>query len=181
MPGTGKGFLANAYGHLWGPHYTTVTHREHVAGRFNNHLFAQRFVFIDEGVFGGNKKDVGILKTRVTENYVMFEAKGVDPIKVRNRMIFMIASNEEYVIPADIADRRWQMFDVGSKHREDREYFKAISDQLRAGGYQAFMHHLLERDIEAGRLPNPIKLGRRCYFRETEIDEAMSRVEFGEF
>ena len=39
----------------------------------------------------------------------------------------------------------------------------------------------LYRDIEAGRLPNPIKLGRRCYFRETEIDEAMTRVECGKF
>jgi len=39
----------------------------------------------------------------------------------------------------------------------------------------------LYRDIEAGRLPNPIKLGRRCYFRETEIDEAMARVECSNF
>lgn len=39
----------------------------------------------------------------------------------------------------------------------------------------------LYRDIEAGRLPNPIKLGRRCYFRETEIDEAMARFECGGF
>ena len=35
----------------------------------------------------------------------------------------------------------------------------------------------LYRDILAGRLPHPIKLGRRCYFREVDIDAAMMRVE----
>ena len=35
----------------------------------------------------------------------------------------------------------------------------------------------LYRDILAGRLPNPIKLGRRSYFREVDIDAAMTRVE----
>src|SRR5262245_19880970 len=55
LPGTGKGFLAHAYGRLWGRHYTTVTHQSHVSGRFNAHLFGKRFVFIDEGTFDGGR------------------------------------------------------------------------------------------------------------------------------
>ena len=47
LPGTGKGFLANAYGALWNPHFAVVTHPEHVTGRFSGHLFAKRFLFID--------------------------------------------------------------------------------------------------------------------------------------
>jgi len=35
----------------------------------------------------------------------------------------------------------------------------------------------LYRDIAAGRLPKPIRFGRRCYFRETDIDVAMDTAE----
>jgi len=79
FPGTGKSFLAHSYGHLWGAHYTAITHREHVTGRFNNHLASKRFVFIDEGIFGGDRREAGVIKTRITEDWMVFEAKGVDP------------------------------------------------------------------------------------------------------
>ena len=153
LPGTGKSLLANAYGRLWGPHYTTITHHEQVVGRFNAHLAGMRFVFIDEGIFGGDRRHAGVIKTRVTENWIMLEAKGVDPIRMRNRMIFMIASNEESVVPADLWDRRWQMFEVGDARREDREYFGAIMAELEQGGYEAMLYDLLHRDISMGRDP----------------------------
>ena len=35
----------------------------------------------------------------------------------------------------------------------------------------------LYRDIAAGRLPQPIRFGRRCYFRESDIDAAMDTAE----
>ena len=152
-PGTGKGFVAHAYGRLWGAHYVSVTAREHVSGRFNAHLVAKRFVFIDEGIFGGDRREAGIIKGRVTEPTIMVELKGVDPMKMRNAAIYMVASNEASVVPADIADRRWQVFNVGSKRREDHRYFTAIQEQLDDGGYEAMLHELLERDFSEG--PDP--------------------------
>jgi hypothetical protein len=152
-PGTGKGLLANAYGRLWGVHYTTITHHEQVSGRFNAHLVGKRFVFIDEGIFGGNRRDAGVVKTRVTEPWIMLEAKGVDPMRMRNRMIFMVASNEESVVPADLWDRRWQMFEVGDARREDREYFGGIVAELDQGGYSAMLYDLLHCDVSAGLDP----------------------------
>lgn len=113
LPGVGKGVLAHAYGSLWGRHYTTITQDSHVSGRFNAHLFGRRFIFIDEGMWGGNRQDAGTIKTRITEPYIMLEAKGIDPIRLRNRTIYMISSNEASIVPADVADRRWQIFEVG--------------------------------------------------------------------
>lgn len=153
MPGTGKGVLAHAYGRLWGSHYLAVTHPEHVVGRFSGHLMGRRFVFIDEGTFGGSRKDAGQLKIRITEPTLVFERKGIDPIRMANRMIFMVASNEASVVPADKNDRRWMVFEVGDERREDHAYFGAIQKQLDAGGYEAMLHELLHRDIAAG--PNP--------------------------
>ena len=153
MPGTGKGFLANAYGYLWGPHYITVTHQSQVVGRFNAHFEARRFVFIDEGIFGGNRKDSGTIKTRLTEPFVMLERKGVDAVRLRNRMIFMVASNEESIVSADLGERRWMIFNVGDAKREDHQYFHEITKQLEKGGYEAMLYDLQYRDIRKG--PNP--------------------------
>jgi len=153
LPGTGKGVLAHAYGGLWGRHYTTITHEAHVRGRFNSHLFGQRLVFIDEGMWGGNRQNAGVMKTRVTEPYIIIEPKGIDPILVKNRCIYMIASNEASIVPADISDRRWQLFEVGDRNREDHEYFGALFEQLENGGREAMLYDLQRREISTG--PDP--------------------------
>lgn len=155
LPGTGKGVLANAYGRLWGEHYVSVTKDDHISGRFNNHLMGKRFVYIDEGMFGGDRRNAGVVKTMITEPRLMFEAKGLDPFFIENHMIFMVTSNERSIVAADIGDRRWQVLSVSDKHREDRPYFAAIVAQLASGGTEAMLHDLLTRDASTG--PDPHK------------------------
>jgi hypothetical protein len=155
LPGTGKGVLANAYGQLWMPHFVSITKDDHVRGRFNQHLEGRRFVYVDEAMFGGDRKNAGVIKTMLTEPHIMIERKGVDPILLKNHMMFMITSNERSVVPADIGDRRWQVFEVSDQKREDKAYFAAISQQMNSGGYEAMLHELLEWDISSG--PDPRK------------------------
>ncbi|MCK0097499.1 DUF5906 domain-containing protein [Yoonia sp. F2084L] len=155
LPGTGKGVLANAYGQLWMPHFVSITKDDHVRGRFNQHLEGRRFVYVDEAMFGGDRKNAGVIKTMLTEPQIMIERKGVDPIWLNNHMIFMITSNERSVVPADIGDRRWQVFEVSDHKREDKAYFSAIAKQMSAGGYEAMLHELLDRDTSKG--PDPRK------------------------
>lgn len=174
VPGVGKGVLAHAYGSLWGRHYTTITHESHVSGRFNSHLFGRRFIFIDEGMWGGNRQDAGMIKTRVTEPYITMEAKGFDPIRVRNRSIYMISSNEASIVPADIADRRWQIFDVGDRNKEDHRYFAALQKQLDEGGREGMLYDLLNRDIAAG--PDP-----RRTIKTAGLFEQILRAQGAEF
>jgi Family of unknown function (DUF5906)/Primase C terminal 2 (PriCT-2) len=154
-PGTGKGIVAEIYGKLWGPHYISVTQASHVLGRFNAHLASKRVVFIDEGMFGGNRKEAGVIKTRVTESHVVLEQKGVDPIRMRNYSLLIVASNEDSVVPADTGDRRWMVFEVSNTKKEDRPYFAAIFAELESGGYEAMLYDLLHRDLSQG--PDPHK------------------------
>jgi hypothetical protein len=172
----GKGFLATTYGQLWGNHYTTISQNEHVVGRFNAHLFAKRLVFIDEGTYGGNKREAGVIKTRITEPWIIMEQKGVDPIRLRNRMIFMVASNENSIIAADKADRRWMVFKVSSKRRDDRAYFQRIADQMQAGGYAGMLFDLLARDLSKG--PDPRQIIRTEALFEQFIWSARSEVKY---
>ncbi len=152
-PGTGKGVFANAFGQLWGRHFLTVTHATHVQGNFSGHFFGKRFVFVDEGMFGGDRSAAGIIKTRMTEPFTLFERKGVDAELVPNHLIFMVASNEESVVPADLADRRWQILRINEAYKENRQYFQAIATQLEHGGYSAMLYDLLRRDLSVG--PDP--------------------------
>lgn len=154
-PGVGKSFLAARYGALWGVHSTTITNAAHVSGRFNAHMIGKRFVFIDEGIFGGSRKEAGVIKTRVTEEYTLLEQKNIDSVLMRNHTIYMIASNENSVVPADLGDRRWMVIDVGTKRAEDHPYFGAIANEMNNGGYQAMLHDLLKRDLMRG--PDPRK------------------------
>ena len=59
----------------------------------------------------------------------------------------MIASNEEWVVPAAIDARRFLMLDVGEEHKSDHAYFAAIWQELDAGGYEAMLYDLLHMDI----------------------------------
>jgi Family of unknown function (DUF5906)/Primase C terminal 2 (PriCT-2) len=152
-PGTGKGIFANVYGRLWGPHYISITQAAHVLGRFNSHLASKRLIFIDEGSFGGNRKEAGVIKTRVTEPYVVMEQKGVDPIRMKNFSLVILASNEDSVVPADTGDRRWMVFDVNKARKEDRAHFGAIMAEMKNGGYEAMLYDLLHRDVTKG--PDP--------------------------
>ncbi|WP_439478770.1 DUF5906 domain-containing protein [Brevundimonas sp.] len=166
LPGTGKGFFANMFGGLWRPHFVTVTSPEHVLGHFNAYLMGRRLIFIDEGTFGGDRKRIGALKTRLTEPVIMIEQKGVDPIQMPNRACFIVASNEESVVPADLNDRRWMMIEVSAHRRQDKGYFGSIARQMAAGGSAAMLHDLLNWNLSED--PDP---------RETLPNKAL----FGQF
>ena len=175
-PGIGKGVLAQHYGELWKPHFLSMTHQSQVYGQFNGHLASRRVIFIDEGMFGGNRKDAGVMKTRITETFLMLERKGHDAVRMRNRAMYIISSNEASVVPADLGDRRWMFFDVSEKHKEDKPYFAAIEDELKNGGYEAMMYELLHRDTALG--PDPSKIIRTKELFHQILDAQPAYVRF---
>lgn len=145
--GTGKGTMADTYGRLFGGHYRHLIDDHHLVGNFNAHLQDALMVFADEIIWGGNKKSAGRLKGLVTEKYILLERKGVDAINMRNMIRLIIASNEEWVIPAGPQARRWFVVEVNPEKRQDTQYFGAIRKQMSEGGMNALMHFLLEREI----------------------------------
>jgi hypothetical protein len=155
-PGIGKTFFAETYGRLWAPHFLTLTHRSHVTGRFNAPLVGIRVAFIDEGMFGGDREGAGVIKTRMTSEFIMLEPKGVDPIPTVNRLAWMVASNDRDAVAADAGDRRWMVMDVSDSRKEDHEYFAAIAHQMENGGLSAMLHDLEHHDLKRG--PNPKKV-----------------------
>lgn len=146
--GTGKGFTAKTFGSLFGRHYMQVTDPKHLVGSFNAHLRDCVVLFGDEAFYAGDKKHESILKTLITEEQITVEAKGVDAESALNCVHLIMASNERWVVPTAVDDRRFFVLDVAPSHKEDHAYFHSIQNELDNGGREALLHSLMSLDLK---------------------------------
>jgi hypothetical protein len=150
--GVGKGVFVNTFAKLFGPHFIHVTQSSHLVGNFNGHLKDKLLVFADEAFWAGNKQAEGVLKGLVTEDTLSIEMKGVDVGQFPNFIRLILASNNDWVVPASSEQRRFVVVDASSAKMQDSSYFGAIINQMNNGGAEALMHHLLSVDLESVNL-----------------------------
>jgi hypothetical protein len=150
--GIGKGQFVNYFGKIFGEAFLPISDSESFTGRFNMHLSKSILVFLDEAVWGGDKRAEGKLKQLITESTILFEPKGIDSMTLKSYLNVIIASNEEWVVPATGDERRFFVLKPSDKYRRDSEYFDAIKYERAHGGVEAMMHDLLEFDIRTVNL-----------------------------
>jgi hypothetical protein len=147
IQGTGKGTLAKALCKLLGQHSLLISNAKHLTGNFNAHLQDTVFLFADEAFFAGDPQHVGVLKSMITDDMLLIEGKFKNAVQSKNYVHLMMASNADWVIPAELEDRRFAMFEVLTNKLRDFEYFNKIDQELYAGGYQAMLYDLQKWDI----------------------------------
>lgn len=147
--GAGKSKFAHVFGRLWGRHFLHVSDPKHLVGSFNAHLRDCVILFGDEAFFAGDKKHESVLKTLITEDLITVEAKGVDAEVAQNYIHMILASNNDWVIPAGADERRFFVLDVADAHKQDTKYFGQLEKQLKDGGLSNLLHFLMERDVTA--------------------------------
>jgi len=147
--GIGKGAFASNIGKIIGSHFIHVSDQNHFIGRFNQHLKDKLLVFVDEGIWAGDKSIEGKIKAYITEGMCLVEPKGVNPFTVRNHMRFIIASNNDWVVPAGFDERRMFVVDASDKYQRDYEYFNKLFKQMDNGGREAMLYDLLKYDYSA--------------------------------
>lgn len=145
--GVGKGVIGRALGRIAGQHGIHLSSSPLMTGRFNSHMRDCVYMFGDEALWAGDKEGEGQLKRMITEDTLVIEGKGRDAIVTPNRLHIMLASNEDWVIPASADERRFAAFDVSSARRGDRAYFEALQAQIESGGLSAMLHDLLAIDL----------------------------------
>jgi Family of unknown function (DUF5906) len=145
--GSGKGTLGKALSKIFGQHALHLSSPEHLTGRFNAHLRQCCLLFADEAYGPKDKSAEGTLKRLITEDTLTIEQKGRDPIEVPNLLHVMMASNNEWVIPAGAHERRFMVQKVSEAHRQDPTWFGPLYKQMREGGYAAMLFDLLARDL----------------------------------
>ena len=169
--GAGKNIIAeDVIGTLFGTHALIATRKEDFLGKFNSLLGQSVFVYANEAVWAGEKEKQGTLKALITDRYLTVEKKYLDSFKFRNCTHILFASNDSYVAPADIGDRRFVYPNV-SNHREgDSAYFTELGKQINDGGCSAFLYEMLNRDltgVDLTKLPKKQGAQRTIDFLQT--------------
>lgn len=146
--GVGKGVFASGFGSLFGRHFMPVTHGDHLVGKFNAHLRDCVVLFGDEAFYAGDKKHESMLKVLVTERTLAIEAKSVDVAQGRNYVHLIMASNNEWVVPAGEHERRYFLLRVSDSELQKLSYFESIGDEMNNGGREALLHYLMHYDLK---------------------------------
>lgn len=152
--GTGKTIVGDVIGSLFASHYFLVDDPRYLVGQFNAHMASCLLLQVDEGFWAGDKAAEGRLKGLVTAPKQMIEAKGVDPIRLDNYVRLLFSSNENWVVPAGMDERRFAVFDVADHWKEDHQRFADLYAELANGGREALLADLLSVALDAPEAPN---------------------------
>ena len=145
--GTGKGTFANWFGKLFGQHFMYLTNAKHLVGNFNAHLRDAVVVFADEAFFAGDKSHASVLKGMITDPFITIEAKYKNAVTARNIIHLLMASNEDWVVPAGQDERRFCVIELCSAVKQNHKYFEAINKQMENGGLAAMLYDLQKLDL----------------------------------
>ena len=148
--GAGKDTMVRALSEMLGRHALTLNGDEQITGRFQGALQEKLFVYINEARIL-DSRTMDRMKSLISEKEVSLELKGKDPVRIPNFARFILASNHEHVIRADLRERRYLMlepkplFEVSSP--EHFAYFKSLHAWIDNGGAQYLLQYLQSLDL----------------------------------
>jgi hypothetical protein len=145
--GSGKSVFGQWLLKAWGQHGVYISNSKYLVGNFNGHLRDVVFLFADEAFFAGDGQQNSVLKALITEPVIFIEAKYKNGASVRNMLHILMASNNDFVVPASSDERRYFVLDVSPARIGDHRYFEDLNRQMEQGGLAAMVHDLLKRDI----------------------------------
>lgn len=145
--GVGKGRFIKPLEVILGTHFIECAQLDQALGRFNGHLADKLLMHANEATWGGNKQQEGALKAMITERQLAYESKYQGIQTLRNYRRVIISSNNNWVVPAAMTERRFVVLTPNDAHRGDLPYFNSLTQELENGGYPALLKYFLERDI----------------------------------
>lgn len=148
--GTGKSKVGEVIGRLLGNYIFKASSPHQVTGNFNSHLKSCLLLQAEEAFWAGDKAAEGVLKDLITSDDLRVEFKGRDIIRMRNCIRLLVTSNAEWVVPASYDDRRFTVLDVGEGRMRDHDFFAALDEQMKSGGYAALLQLLLDHKYDEG-------------------------------
>ena len=178
--GSGKGFWCNHLGHLYGPHYMQINKPEHVIGKHNPHLETLIKLCADEALFVHDPRHRNALFSLITEPTVTIEPKNINVYSVPNYLNIDMTTNSPHFVPASRTARRFFIPTVSEGRVGDLEYFSAIEAQLKNGGYEALLYHLLYevdlRDFGVRRVPKTAGLIEQVEYSRKGLDGLVEKI-----
>jgi len=149
--GAGKSLMFDVIGNLVKDNYILTAEKRMMLGNFNSHMETVLVFQFEEAFWAGDKAAEGKLKLLITGKHHMIERKGYEPYMVGNYARIYITSNNEWVVPATVDERRFAVFACLATMIGDKSYFNDIFGQLQANGgrgYRALMTVLMGQDVD---------------------------------
>lgn len=185
--GAGKSFLFEQFKTIFGSHGMVVSDPNRLVGKFNNHFRSLCFLFCDEAYFPGDKEAEGIMKSRITSEFIDVEAKGRDPITLRNRLHIVMCTNKDLVIPATKDERRFFIEATNDMYAKNRapehirkKYFDALFMEARCGGKEAMLYDLIKVKLEnwhpRDNVPETQELAKQKDFNLNHLQNAVKQM-----
>lgn len=140
--GAGKSLMVGYFGMILGPAYTVVTQDKHLIGSFNRHLAGTLLLHSEEALYGGDRKHANIIRSLITDEFRIFEQKGLDAKQVNNYLRLIMLSNLPHAAPAMPGDRRYTVIDMGQR-MVHQSLLEQVIDEKNSDGPAALFHYLL--------------------------------------
>jgi hypothetical protein len=141
--GAGKGVIIDMLARIFGVHQAILSNPDRLTGRFNSRVATSSLVVLNEAIWGGDKKAEGTLKTLITDDTLEMEQKHIEAFSVPNYTHLMVSSNNDWVIPVGLDDRRFFVLDLSEERKGDFPYFDALLHEIHNGGEAAFLYYLM--------------------------------------
>lgn len=135
--GCGKSIVGNILSRCFHPKYcATINNSGALMDKFDAGWKNAILVNLEESTFAGDRKN-GVwskMKDLITSESTTVERKGVDVERIRNKLHFLITSNESYVVPKQQGDRRYLVLHCNDNRRCDSAFFGEMVRQMENGG-----------------------------------------------
>lgn len=144
----GKGILLGSLmAKIYGPSGFVPSTMDQVIGRFNDAIRGVSFAFLDEVLFGGDRRAADQVKSLSTCQEIGIETKGLPIVRCPIAINLWLASNHENAAHIEESDARYWVLDVSEHRIGDHRYFRALTSHIESGGREAFAHYLLNLDV----------------------------------
>lgn len=154
--GSGKSICFDYIAQIFGSHGMTVSRKDQLTGKFNQHLQLSVFVIAEEAVYAHDKQGEGPLKDLLTRRTLTIEPKGVDAYESPNFCRFVFVSNEKLAVPMTLDERRYQPFEVSTERVDDAQWFAEIVEEMQSGGLEAMFYDLKSRRYDRSLISRPL-------------------------
>ena len=175
--GAGKGIFAHYARAMFGQHGFYLPGASALGAKFNAHFRDTVLLYADEVKWNGNKNAESLLQAIITEPELMIEGKYKEATLAKNRLHLIMTSNEDWVVPAGIDERRFAVFRPSSHRQgpEHKAYFDSLGAQMDAGGLAAMLYDLREMDL-SGFNPRQMPESRELSQQKLESLTGPNRV-----
>ena len=101
--------------------------------RFNGTTMSKLFCKVDElSVVDGDSFNASFdkMKSLITDSHLQVEKKGMEHITIDNHINFIMTTNHRHTVKIERDDRRYAIFEVSDKYKQDTDYFADFMDTL---------------------------------------------------